>query len=208
MANLYGDVELGAKGMRALAHPARLAILFHLQQHGRNTATGLSPHVGVSPSVASWHLRHLAEHGLVVDAAEQGPGRQRWWEAVRGFRFAGIDEESSQAARTLQGTLEAVEGDIPGRWRAEVEPYLDTVWRRSAGRANTVILITADELQQLQADLERLLAPYVLRKDQPEPQRPGGARAVRILTWIMPTRTADTDRQPAAEESEGRMPAR
>lgn len=187
MSNLYGDVELDAKGMRALAHPARLAIFMLLQQHGRNTATGLSPHVGVSPSVASWHLRHLAAHGLVVDAAEQGPGRQRWWEAVRGFRFTAVDDESGRAARALQGTLEAVEGDIPGRWRSEVEPYLESEWRRSAGRTNTVIPITVGELQRLQADFERLLAPYVLRWDQSEAERPEGTRAVRILTWVMPT---------------------
>ena len=46
MANPYGDVELDARGMRALAHPVRLAILTRLQADGPSTATRLSETVG------------------------------------------------------------------------------------------------------------------------------------------------------------------
>ena len=67
MTNPYGDIELDARGMRALAHPVRIAVLTHLQRHGPSTATRLAPEVGASPSVTSWHLRHLAAHGLVRD---------------------------------------------------------------------------------------------------------------------------------------------
>ena len=88
MANPYGDIELDAQGMRALAHPVRLAILERLQRHGPSTATALAPEVGASPSVTSWHLRHLARHALVRDSDHPGTGRERWWEAsARGFRF-------------------------------------------------------------------------------------------------------------------------
>ena len=88
MANPYGDIELDARGMRALAHPVRVKVLSELQRHGPSTATLLSPTVGATPSVTSWHLRHLAEHGLVRDAPERGSGRERWWEATsRGFRL-------------------------------------------------------------------------------------------------------------------------
>ena len=92
MTNPYGDVELTPRGMRAVAHPTRLAILGRLQAHGPATATTLAPMVGATPSVTSWHLRHLAEHGLVRDADVAGDGRQRWWEAVgSGFRFTAGD---------------------------------------------------------------------------------------------------------------------
>src|SRR3954467_9865146 len=105
MANPYGDVELTPRGMRALAHPTRVAILNRLQRHGPSTATALAPHVGATPSVTSWHLRHLAEHGLVRDADVDGDGRQRWWEAAsRGIRFtppAEGDAEGEAAYRLL-----------------------------------------------------------------------------------------------------------
>ena len=51
MANPYGDVELDARGMRALAHPVRVRLLAELPLHGPSTATLLSPTVGATPSV-------------------------------------------------------------------------------------------------------------------------------------------------------------
>lgn len=184
--NVYGDVELDARGMRALAHPTRLAILHQLQAQGPNTATGLSGPIGVSPSVASWHLRHLAEHGLVEDSPHEGHGRQRWWRAVVGFRFAAVDEDSADAARSLVGLIEQVEGDIVGRWRAEVEPHLDTAWRRLSGRTNTTIRVTGAELEQIEASIEQLLSPFVLRKGLPPRDWPVDTRMVRILKHTLP----------------------
>lgn len=183
--NTYGDVELDARGMRALAHPTRLALLHQLQAQGPNTATGLSAPVGVSPSVASWHLRHLAEHGLVAEAPPRGHGRQRWWQAVRGFRFAAVDDDSA-AARALRGVIEQVEGDVTGHWEAEVEPHLDAVWRRLYGRANTSIVVTAAELERIETAIEELLTPFVLRKDAPAEEWPDETRAVRILRYTLP----------------------
>lgn len=184
--NAYGDVELDARGMRALAHPTRLAILHHLQAQGPNTATGLSDPVGVSPSVASWHLRHLAEHGLVEDAPQQGGGRQRWWRAVQGFRFSAVDADSAAAARALTGVIEQVEGDLVGRWQVEIEPHLDPGWRRLAGRANTSIVVTESELEDLESAIEQLLTPFVLRKNLPPATWPADTRAVRIVRYSLP----------------------
>jgi DNA-binding transcriptional ArsR family regulator len=192
MANPYGDIELDARGMRALAHPVRLAILTRLQSNGPSTATRLSETVGASPSVTSWHLRQLAAHGLVRDASDAASlrdhGRERWWEAVsRGFRFApDPDEDSLEAATTLQQVMESVDGDLVGRWRAEVEPRLEPEWRRLAGRANTRVLVTAAELEGVEAAIEQLLAPYVLRKDQPPATYPPGVRSVRLVRHTLP----------------------
>lgn len=185
MGNPYDDIELDAVGMRVLAHPVRLAILTRLQRRGAATATMLAPEVGATPSVTSWHLRHLAKHGLVRDAEQAGgSGRERWWEAAgRGFRFTG----GGEAARALTQVMEEVEGDVVARWRAEVEPTLEQEWQEAAGRSNTRVLVTADELADLEAAIEQLLAPYVLRKDTQVPVP--GARGVRILRHTMPEAT-------------------
>jgi DNA-binding transcriptional ArsR family regulator len=188
--NPYGDVELDARGMRALAHPVRLRILETLQRTGPSTATRLAEDVGASPSVVSWHLRHLAEHGLVRDARTEAAGadrRQRWWEAVsRGIRFEATDEESAVAARALSGVMAKVEGDLPGQWADQVEPLLEPAWRRLAGRSRTRVLVTVDELDDLEAAIEDLLAPYVLRKDEPRDRHPEGSRAVVLLRHVLP----------------------
>ena len=193
MTNPYGDVELDARGMRALAHPVRLALLTRLQQDGPSTATRLAPAVGASPSVTSWHLRHLAEHGLVRDATEaesaRAHGRERWWAAVsRGFRFGSEESDDVQAATALTRVIEAVEGDLVQTWREDAEPYLEPTWRRLSGRASTRILVTAGELAAVERGIEEILAPYVLRKDAPPGTQPHGTRSVRILRHTLPER--------------------
>ena len=190
MTNPYGDVELDARGMRALAHPVRLAILTRLQSDGPSTATRLSESVGASPSVTSWHLRQLAAHGLVRDASEAATlkdhGRERWWEAVsRGFRFAAEPGESAEAARALEEVMESLEGDLVGRWRAEAEPQLEPEWRRLAGRSNTRVIVTPDELAAIETAIEEVLTPYVLRKNTPA-AAPTGARSVRLVRYTLP----------------------
>ena len=184
--NPYGDVELTPRGMRALAHPTRLAILSRLQVDGPSTATALAPLVGATPSVTSWHLRHLAEHGLVRDSEVESDGRQRWWEAVgAGFRFTPTaDEGGRDAATLLSHVLFEQAEELPGRWARDVEPVLEDEWRRSAGLSNTTFVVTAEELAEVEAGIEALLAPFVLRKASQEAVP--AARNVRMLRYLLP----------------------
>ena len=202
MSNPYGDIELTTRGMRALAHPVRLAILSRLQNAGPSTATALAPLVGATPSVTSWHLRHLAQHGLVRDAEVPSDGRQRWWEAAgTGFRFAPGDDADPEAASLLSRTLMEQAVDLPRRWSREVEPRLEVQWRRSAGLSNTTIAVTADELAEVEAAIEELLAPYVLRKAAAEPSP--DCRRVRMLRYVLPDAA---DPLEATDTSEGVSP--
>ncbi|MBQ1009625.1 helix-turn-helix transcriptional regulator [Micromonospora sp. M51] len=187
LKNPYGDFEITEpQALRALAHPVRLAILDRLQRHGPATATGLSPHVGATPSVVSWHLRHLATFGLVVDAEGTASKRERWWQAAaRGFRFELPDDAEGQAAgRQLRGEMFARAAEAPQQWLLHDEPRLDAQWRGVAGVADTRFVATPEELQQLEAAIEELLAPYVRRKD--DDTSPADARTVRMLRYLLP----------------------
>lgn len=186
MTHPLGDLLLhDPRAVRALAHPVRLACLTRLQRHGPATATALSPHVGATPSVVSWHLRHLADHGLVRDAdpVEGADRRQRRWAAVApGWRVdAGDDPEALAAGRALEGALLAASLRDVEAWRRDVEPGLPPAWQRGAGVSDTGLRLTADELVALQEAVEGLLAPYLRRTDPPE-----GARPVRLLRVVMP----------------------
>jgi DNA-binding transcriptional ArsR family regulator len=185
-SNPYGDLELtDPRAMRALSHPVRLAILHRLQGDGPATATELSGHVGASPSVTSWHLRHLAAFGLVRDSDVGHDGRKRYWEATaRGFRFDfPDDEEGAAASRVLSRAMFDQSADVPRRWLGEVEPRLEPEWRREAGMAHTRVRLTAEELHEVDAEIERVLAPYVTRAAE---DLPAGARRVRLLRYVLP----------------------
>jgi DNA-binding transcriptional ArsR family regulator len=190
LTNPMGDLQItDPQAMRALAHPVRLAILTFLQRSGGPaTATQLSPHVGATPSVTSWHLRHLASFGLVLDAdPSEVPGdrRQRWWKAAsRGFSFELSESSESEAAvRVLSDQLEEAARQQADRWRMETEPELDYAWRRLAGLSNTTVRVSAAELERLEDAIDELLGTYVRR---PEADAPADARRVRILRHYLP----------------------
>lgn len=192
LRNPYGDFEVtDPQAMRALAHPVRLAALSYLQRHGPATATQLSEHVGASPSVTSWHLRHLAGFGLVTDGPPPdgtADKRQRWWQAVaRGFRYDMPDTpEGAAAGRLLRAEMMNQALESAQHWLAEVEPGLDPEGTRAGALSNTLLHVTQDEAEQLEHAIEDLLAPYVQRGPDGAPD---GARPIRHLRFLLPEAT-------------------
>jgi DNA-binding transcriptional ArsR family regulator len=187
LKNPYGDMEISdPQALRALAHPTRLAILGRLQRYGPSTATQLSPHVGATPSVVSWHLRHLARFGFVKDWAGAATKRERGWQAAaRGYRFVAPagDADALAAARQLDRERITRASAVPAQWLQHDEARLPAPWRREAGLSDTRVRLTLAELRAVESGIERLLAPYVRRK---EAGAPGGARLVRLLRFVLP----------------------
>jgi DNA-binding transcriptional ArsR family regulator len=196
LRNPLGDALITEpQAMRALAHPLRLAALSYLQRHGPATATQLAPHVGASPSVTSWHLRHLARFGLVVDADPgevPGDRRQRWWKApARGFRVElGDSEDAAAAGRVLNDHLIDTARRQVDAWVGETEPRLDHAWRRLAGVSNTSVRLTAAELETVENAIDDLLGRYVTRAEQ---DVPADARRVRVLRYFLPGEGPEAD---------------
>jgi DNA-binding transcriptional ArsR family regulator len=192
LRNPYGDFEItDPQAMRALAHPVRLAALSYLQKNGPATATQLSVHVGASPSVTSWHLRHLENFGLVSDSPPPDGGsdkRQRWWKAVaRGFRFEMPETpEGAEAGRMLRTELMSQALDHVQQWLSDTEPVLDPAWSRSTGSSNTLLTITLAEAEAIENAIEDLLAPYVQRG---ESGAPTDAHPVRLIRLTLPEAT-------------------
>ncbi|NUP49988.1 MAG: helix-turn-helix transcriptional regulator [Catenulispora sp.] len=185
----FGDLVItDPRMMRALAHPARLTILDILRREGPASATELAPRLGVTPSAAGWHLRHLARFGLIRDGAPHSDARARRWEtAVRGFRVAvpadPADVEGRTAALTLLRGLMVNSQAAPARWLHDVEPTLDTGWSRASGFADTRLFVTAAELETILDAVEELIAPYVARAAADQPP---DSRGVRFLRYALP----------------------
>ncbi|MHB8375834.1 MAG: ArsR/SmtB family transcription factor [Dehalococcoidia bacterium] len=65
------DLDRVATMLRALGHPARLAMLRTLADAGDATCVDLTRHVALAQSTVSEHLRVLREAGLIEQC---GPG--------------------------------------------------------------------------------------------------------------------------------------
>ena len=174
--------------MRALAHPARLTILEHLTSGaGEVTATEAAKLVGLSPSATSYHLRALAKAGMVEDAPGRGDGRERVWRSPhKGWSInAGQDAapEALAAERALVELFVAREQERLESWfeRSRNEPK---EWFEAAFLAESILLLTADELKELLVTVTELLEPFKRSARQENP--PEGARLVSFQTRGVP----------------------
>jgi DNA-binding transcriptional ArsR family regulator len=94
------DRVLDTGALRALAHPLRVRIYDLLSQYGPQTASSLAELLGESSGSTSYHLRALAKHDLIREAADRGVGRERWWERpIGGVSFANPDAMTTPAGR-------------------------------------------------------------------------------------------------------------
>jgi DNA-binding transcriptional ArsR family regulator len=181
-----GDLLLeDPRALRALAHPARLAILDHLGAEGTATATECGAAVGVSPSAASYHLRALARYGL-VEEAEGGRGRERPWRSRgRGFSFEphAAAGPAAEAASMLLSSQLVESGE---RWTREYvlgESRLPNELRKASHLANKTLVLTAAEAEELVARLEEVLEPYARTR---RAEAPAEARNFRLLLRLFP----------------------
>jgi DNA-binding transcriptional ArsR family regulator len=174
--------------MRALAHPARIAILQHLGLDGPSTATECAAVVGLSPSACSYHLRALARYGFVdEDPASAADGRQRPWRArVISMTFDEGEPDQPDAVRAAGQLLTAT---MLARFEEMREQYLDRAsrytaeWRNIAGWHQDVVHVTAAEALAVREQVQALLAGY--RRLDPA-QRPPGAHRVHALLDLVP----------------------
>lgn len=172
-----GDILISdPKVLRALAHPARLAILEHLGAEGTATATECAVPAEISPAAASYHLRLLERYGLVEDAGG-GSGRERPWRAAApGFSIA----DEGPAGLALLAQLVA-RGD---RWTQEYlanEKRLPRAWRDASYVANKGLRLTAEQAAALAREIDELCDRY---RDPREP----GAERYRLFIRGFPER--------------------
>ena len=166
------------KVMRALAHPARIAIVEHLQSTGEAmSATQCAGLVELSPSATSYHLRELAKVGLVEQAESRGDGRERLWRSTTaGFSVDGdLDEpETRRSQQELVDVYLTRDFTRLREWfaRQHEEP---PEWRDAAVLMGPMLLLTADELVALSERVKELMEPYRRREridDAPADARP------------------------------------
>lgn len=180
--------------MRAMAHPARMAILQHLGEGVEATATECAEICGLSPSATSYHLRALAKVGLVEEAPSRGDGRERVWRTpIRGFRLD-IDDpdvpDALPAALALVNVVMQRDEDVLRRWLEKAQEIApddsdSVILHRSQ------VVVTPAELEELRAEILKMLEPYTPMQ---RPQPAAGARKVIILFRAFPSEPPESRR--------------
>ncbi|WBB48021.1 metalloregulator ArsR/SmtB family transcription factor [Verrucosispora sp. WMMA2044] len=173
--------------LRALAHPARLAIMEHLATtEGAMTATECAEVVGLSPSATSYHLRALAKFGLVEQAPSRGDARERLWRAAVQQWTIDAGRDADPSVRDAEQTLVEVflaRGLERSRDWLRRAPDESEEWYRSAILSESLLLLTAEELAELNEAVTALLRPY-RKRTRSDP--PPGARRVAVQYRALP----------------------
>ena len=151
--------------LKALAHPLRMKLYRALFVTEAATASQLGELVDEAPSLVSYHLRKLAEHGLIEEAEPRsGDGRERWWQpasdgvSIRDKDFQDAPEKvaahlaASRLFQEQRGELYRTYLDERAHWGAE--------WNEAAHDSESLLRLTAAELAGLKKDMHELVRKY------------------------------------------------
>ncbi|MFF3630930.1 ArsR/SmtB family transcription factor [Streptomyces sp. NPDC002164] len=148
--------------LRAFMNPLRMQLYRVLYAAGTATASQLAEHVDQTPSLVSYHLRKLAEHGFVTEAAGEGSdGRERWWRVTSeegwGYRDSDFLDTPEGAAAVGAVTRGIVDTRV-----AQYRAYLDQKsawgkeWTDAAFNSEWLLRLTPAELAEMGEELDAL----------------------------------------------------
>lgn len=174
------------KAMRALAHPARLAMINRLATEGTATATQLAEHVGVTPSAASYHLRMLAKYGFVEDAPASGDGRERVWRSTGGGITINTEPGDPMEVRAAKDLLiDAVWKDATAEARRALfaQEQESDEWQLASKMSRTILLVSGEEMKELGEQIDALVNVY---RERDKSEAPKGARVAEAQVYLFP----------------------
>lgn len=151
--------------LKAIAHPLRMRLYRALFVARTATASQLADQVDEAVSLVSYHLRKLAEHGLIEEAeAQSADGRERWWQpSSYGFSVREEDLRGApelEAARVAFGhTVHAQRTEMHSRFLDERHTWSEE-WRTAAVSSEWLPRLTSGELAELGAELDAVLRKY------------------------------------------------
>lgn len=168
-------------GVKALAHPARLAVIDVLYAGEILTATQCAEIAGISPSAMSYHLRALEKHGIVVRAEATGDGRERPWmragdtlSSSIGRPGAGGSKGAQVAAGLLVDQALGLDAERLHTAMAADAEDSDGVWSKTTTYNRDLLALTPEEAREVAEAINAVIAPYLVEKRRGR-KRPDGA---------------------------------
>jgi DNA-binding transcriptional ArsR family regulator len=103
---------------KTLTNPVRRRILDYIGQHREANSTSVARALGESTGTTSYHLRKLAEQGLIEEMPERSSGRERWW------RLLPIDHVMAAPGERTEEEDSALAEWNSQRLSADIELYI------------------------------------------------------------------------------------
>ncbi|MBQ0897494.1 helix-turn-helix domain-containing protein [Micromonospora purpureochromogenes] len=182
------EVRIDHRQVRVLAHPLRMRLVGALRVKGPATATTLAELLGTNTGATSYHLRQLAEVGLVVEDPDRGTGRQRWWRAahdVTSWEPTDFDDDPDARAAIdwIHRDQVRLLVEHAEHWFA-VEHEWSPAWRDALGMGDVFMTVPPARLDALKQELWQVLERYHREADagDPDPQ----ARGVQVFVAAYP----------------------
>lgn len=181
------------RAIKALAHPARLAVIDEFFTGRRLTATECAEIAGLSASAMSYHLRALEKWGIIRRSETTGDGRERPWEAA-GDRLM-VDSAEPRASAAGEAVLV---GRLLDRQRADTLAWVSSQdeasssWYDATSISSGAFWVTQEEAKQLSERMGALVSRFERRTPQ---DAPAGARRLRISYSVVPLPAEETGRQ-------------
>ncbi|MCQ4205828.1 ArsR/SmtB family transcription factor [Streptomyces longispororuber] len=151
--------------LKALAHPVRAQLYRELTLRRVATASQLADRVDEAVALVSYHLRKLAEHGLIEEAEPQGTdGRERWWQPasdgvqIRDADFRDAPEKA--AAHTAASRLFLEQRVAMYRRFLDERITWTDAWATAHESSESMLRLTAGELTELVGEMRELLRRY------------------------------------------------
>ena len=173
------------RSIRALAHPARLAIINALATGEELTATQCAELTELSPSATAYHLKLLERYGFAEPAPQRTDRRERPWRTT-GRRLQVDLDSSTPAGASAASAVVAAYFDTTralGLAFAAGEHAEPQEWR-NAVLSNADLWLTVEEVERVSHELEAVLEP--LRGRALRAERPAGSRRVRVMNVVVP----------------------
>jgi DNA-binding transcriptional ArsR family regulator len=177
--------QFDLRGLKALAHPLRQRILYHLAFVGSANSTEVAKAFSESTGVTSYHLRQLAAAGVIEEETSRRRGRERWW------RIVPLDLRGLTAEASTEPRADAVTADL--QWirfdrdqklitrhlaQASVDPAIEKASVFSSSAAH----LTPDELVSFTEEFVTLLKRYWRNPED----RPAEASPVAVMLYAFP----------------------
>lgn len=158
-------VRLNHEQLRALSHPLRHRILTALRVDGPSTSTGIAERLGSNSGKTSYHLRMLADVGLVVEETELGNARDRWWRAAHDMTNLDPldftdDADASAALDYLMGRYARFTATQIEQWLMNQADW-STEWIEAADLSDWSVKLTPVQLKAMNEEVSAVVTRYV-----------------------------------------------